>query len=213
MTAIFRGRALWIAAAILWIGGVGAGLTALMRYDNRPGDSAVAPSTWPVASPIVRDTAGPTIVMLAHPRCDCTRASLTELAELMARARRRPRVYVVFIKPALAGDDWVDTQLWRDAEAIEGVRVVRDERGVEARRFGAKTSGQVIVFGQDGGLLYSGGTTGSRGKAGENLGRAAILAALDTGLPQKSAPVFGCSMFAPADLTAEEMTHRHDADR
>ena len=206
-------RLAWIAATVLWIGGVAAGLTALMRYDNRPGASAKAPVSWPAASPLARDVDGSTIVMLAHPRCDCTKASVAELAELMARAHQRPRAYVVFIRPALVGDDWVDTDLWREAAAIPGVRVVRDDRGDEAHRFGAQTSGQVVVYSKDGRLLYSGGTTGSRGKVGENLGRAAILAALDTGTPQQSAPVFGCSMFAPADLTAEEMTGHHESAR
>ena len=198
---------------MLWAGGVVAGLTALMRYDNRPGASANAPSTWPESSPLVRDVEGPTIVMLAHPRCDCTKASLAELAELMARAGTRPRAYVVFIRPALVGDDWVDTDLWHAASAISGVHVVRDDRGEEVRRFGAQTSGQILVYSQAGRLLYSGGTTASRGKVGENLGRASILAALETGLPQQSAPVFGCSLFAPADLTAEEMTGHHELAR
>ena len=213
MTAVLRQRLVWTAATIVWAGGVVAGLTALMRYDNRPGVSAAAPASWPTATPLARDVEGPTIVMLAHPRCDCTKASVAELAELMARAHERPRAYVVFIRPALVGNDWADTSLWQAAAAIPGVRVVRDDRGEEARRFGAQTSGQIVVYGKSGQLLYSGGTTASRGKVGDNLGRTAILAALDTGVPQKSAPVFGCSLFAPADLTAEEMTVHHESAR
>lgn len=213
MTRALRQRLIWTAAALVWASGVVAGLTALMRYDNRPGAAANAPAAWPSASPLARDVQGPTMVMLAHPRCDCTKASLAELAELMARAHQRPRTYVVFIRPALVGNDWADTPLWHEAAAIPGVQVVRDDRGDEARRFGAQTSGQIVVYGAGGQLLYSGGTTASRGKVGENLGRTAILTALDTGVPQQSSPVFGCSMFAPADLTAEEMTPHHEPAR
>ena len=55
----------------------------------------------------------PTLVMLAHPRCTCTRASVGELAELMARAPRRPKAYVVFIKPGRsAPGGWERTDLW-----------------------------------------------------------------------------------------------------
>ena len=196
-------RALWILSGALWLGAVAAGLAALMAYDNRPGIAADAPVEWPADSRLARDPDGPTLVMLAHPRCDCTRASLAELAELLARSPRRPQAYVVFIRPGPVQGGWEQTDLWRRAEAIPGVTVVRDAQGAEARRFGVRTSGQVLLYGAGGRLLYSGGTTGSRGKTGDNAGRAAVLAALAGDGSQDSSPVFGCSMFGPADAAAE----------
>ena len=38
------------------------------------------------------------------------------------------------------------------------------------QRFGAETSGQTLLYDRDGRLLFSGGTTGSRGHDGDNAG-------------------------------------------
>ena len=199
--------ACWIAAAAL-------GLAWLMGYDNRPGMAAHAPASWPAESRIPRDPEQRTLVMLAHPKCDCTKASLGELAELLARATDRPRTFVVFIgfngKP-----DWTQTALSRAAARIPGVTVLTDDDGREAARFGAATSGQMLLYDTEragGQLLYSGGTTGARGKAGDNAGRAAILALLNgEPLANPTAPVFGCSLFGPGDEHPASETHDHES--
>jgi len=79
------------------------------------------------------------------------------------------------------------------------VQVMRDDDGVEAARFGAATSGQVILYDRDGGLLFTGGITASRGHAGDNDGRNAIVSLLGRGRETRhSSPVFGCSLLEPA---------------
>jgi hypothetical protein len=187
----------WSAAGLLWLGGVGTGLALLAGYDNRPGSAAQAPAAWPAASALVRDSGGPTLVMLAHPRCSCSQASVGELAELMARARHRPRAYVLFVKPAGVGERWEHTDLWQRAARIPGVTPVRDDDGLEAKRFGAVTSGTTLLYDARGRLLFNGGTTGSRGHPGDNAGRATLLALLDRHAPNRSAaPVFGCPLFS-----------------
>jgi hypothetical protein len=215
MRSAARRRIVFSIAGLLWIGVVVAGLSALMTYDNRPGAAAAAPASWPRDSALERDPNGPTLVMLAHPRCDCTRASLAELAELMARADRPPRAFVVFVELRDGASASADAALWELAQVIPGVRAVRDESGLEARRFGVQTSGQVLLYGASGALIYSGGATGSRGKVGDNAGRAAILDALATGRAAASNPVFGCELFAPRDLSAvtDEASHGPDAPR
>lgn len=193
-----RQRGWWIVVGTLWLAAVVTGLAWVAIYDNRPGAAATSSETWPVGTLLARDVTGPTLVMLAHPRCTCTEASIAELAEVMARARPRPRAFVVFIKPGSVGDEWDRTGLRAAAEAIPGVTAVRDDEGLEAQRFGAETSGQTFLYDAGGRLLFSGGTTGSRGHAGENAGRAAILALLDRKEPDRRASsVFGCSLFAP----------------
>jgi hypothetical protein len=134
--------------------------------------------------------------MLAHPRCACTRASVGELAELIMRAHDRPKAYVVFIKPAGTTSTWNDTDLWQSAAAIPGVSVIRDDDGRETERFGAETSGSTLLYDATGRLIFSGGTTGSRGHAGDNIGRASILALLnrEQGL-RANTSVFGCPLF------------------
>ena len=204
------GQLLWIPLALLWLGTVVTGLGLLARYDNAPGAAARTRSEWPAGSRMVLDVAGPTLVMLAHPRCDCTRASMAELAELMARAHVRPKAYVVLIKPGKVPGGWENTDLWHAAAEIPGVTVLRDDDGAEASRFGAETSGQVFLYAAGGHILFSGGVTGARGHAGDNAGRGAILAILNQDDSQRTAsPVFGCPLFAPGEARrSDEMSSR-----
>jgi hypothetical protein len=196
-------RGFWTMVGVVWLAAVAAGFSVLARWDNEPGAAARAATRWPEDSRIVRDASRPTLLMLAHPRCSCTRASIEELAELMARATHRPKAYVVFIKPGGVAAEWEKTELWRSAAVIPDVTVLRDEQGLETQRFGAETSGQTFLYSAAGNLLFSGGTTGSRGHAGDNAGRASILALLNRAESQQSGtPVFGCPLFAEADRPA-----------
>jgi len=191
-----RSRVVWVLAAV-WIVAVVAGLSVLWSYENTPGAAAQAPAQWPVESGLQRATDGPTLILFAHPQCTCTRASLGEFQEILARATRRPRTYVVFLKPIGFGVDWEKTDLWRTATSLPGVTVIRDDEGVEATRFGVITSGQTMLFDESGALLFSGGITGARGHAGDNAGRASLVALLNHSKTDLSlTSVFGCPLFA-----------------
>ncbi len=180
--------------AILWIATVAFGLRAFFHYENTPGRVGALPRAWP-ASEIRRSSDRPTLVMLAHPRCPCTRASVGELAQIMARLQGKVAAYVLLVKPREAGRDWEDTDLRRSAEAIPGVTVLVDPDGAEARRFGAETSGHTQLFGTDGRLLFSGGITASRGHAGGSAGESAIIALVNHQTPaQTETLVFGCAL-------------------
>lgn len=166
----------------------------LFRYENEPGCIGALSQTWPAAQ-IERATDGPTLVMVAHPHCPCTDASVRELARIMARLQGKVLAYVLFVKPKGAGRDWDETDLRRSAEAIPGVTVVIDADGLEACRFGAKTSGHAELFGKDGRLLFSGGITASRGHDGDNAGESAIVALVNNQRPERTQTlVFGCSL-------------------
>jgi hypothetical protein len=193
-----RSFVLW-ALATGWVVAVVGGLSVLWAYDNTPGDPGSSPGQWPAETSLVRAIDRPTLVMLAHPQCSCTRASLGELAETLARAERKPKTYVVFLKPFGFEPDWEKTDLWRTAASIPGVTVVRDDEGVEATRFGAITSGQTVLYDQKGALLFSGGITGARGHAGDNAGRASLVALLNDAKAERPwTSVFGCRLFALA---------------
>src|SRR5712671_3245011 len=188
----------WLClATAVWFAAAAAGLSALWRYDNDAGAGANAPVLWPDASILVHTAGQPTLMMLAHPQCSCTPASLAELAEVLARARTRPRTYVVFLKPQGFTNDWVQSELWKTAAAIPGVTLVRDNDGREARRFGGATSGQALLYDGAGALRFSGGITGSRSHAGDNAGRRSLVALLSGGEPDRAeTSVFGCPLFA-----------------
>ena len=177
---------------------VGVGLSFLWPYENSQGAAAAPPSHWPDASRIKPAPGRATLVMLNHPQCPCSRASIEELDKLMAHCQSRVDAYVVLMRPIGFSDAWVKTDLWRNASKIPGVSVLVDQDGIEAKRFQAVTSGQVILYGADGRLLFSGGITGSRGHVGDNAGEAAIESLINTGSAEADhSSVFGCPMFNP----------------
>ena len=182
--------------AIAWILTVGWGLSVLWAYENRPGAAAHAPVRWPVESALAPAPDRPTMVFLAHPKCDCTRASIGELAQILARTAKAPKVYVLVLRPAGFADGWEKTIIWQRAAALPNVTVLRDDEGIEARRFGVETSGQTLLYDREGSLVFSGGITGARGHAGDNAGESTLVALLTGGLPDRhSTSVFGCPLF------------------
>ena len=190
-------RLILISACALWLLIIGAGIKIIRGYESTPGVAAAAPARWPPDSRIQPAADRPTLVMLAHPHCPCTRASIGELARLMTQAQGRVTAYVLFVKPPDFSEGWEQTDLWASAAAIPGVTVMRDDDGVEASRFGAATSGQTVLYDAAGKLIFSGGITGARGHAGDNAGRTAAVSLLTTDeSQQKETPVYGCSLFA-----------------
>ena len=175
----------------------------LRGYESTPGIAAATPDFWPATSRIEPAADRPTLVMLAHPHCPCTRASIGELARLMTQARGRVTAYVLFIKPPGFSDAWVQSDLWESAAAIPGVTPVRDDDGVEAGLFHAATSGQTVLYDATGNLLFRGGITSARGHAGDNAGRTAIVSLLTSdGAEERDAPVYGCPLFAQTECPA-----------
>src|SRR5712671_5581051 len=70
--------------AIGWAFLVACGFVGLARYKSTPGEMAEAPARWPQGTRLQRVAGRPTLVMFAHPKCACTRASLAELNRLAA---------------------------------------------------------------------------------------------------------------------------------
>ncbi len=184
-----------IAAGAAWVLLIGVGLGLLWAYENAPGPVVAPPSRWPAESHIQLAPDRPTLLMLAHPHCPCTRASIGELAKLMTHAQDRVTTYVLFLKPAGSTEDWEKTDLWQSAASIPGVNVVVDDGGAEAQHFRAVTSGQTVLYDAEGSLLFSGGITSSRGHFGDNAGRSAIVSLLNTREAERSQTfAFGCPL-------------------
>jgi hypothetical protein len=190
-----RERWLWGVFGALWFAALGIGTGVLWIYKSTPGEAAAERARWPAASRLPRDPARPTLVLVAHPRCACTRASLAELAVLMRRLHGQVTGQVLFVRPAGMPEDWERTGTWRAAHGIPGVRVWTDAGGVEAARFGARTSGQVLLYGKEGRLLFSGGITPVRGHLGDSVGQERIVSLVTTGhADAATSRVFGCAL-------------------
>lgn len=187
-----------IAIAFLWLAATIGGGVYLNRLQNTPGLAAVtAPVTLPGESRLQSAEGNPTILFFAHPKCPCTRASLGELARLMADIDGRAKAFVVFSKPEGASDDWTETDSVAIARAIPGVEVIIDEAEYETAIFGAQTSGTTLLYDGIGTLRFRGGITKARGHEGDNAGRNAIFRIVTTGqTEQGETAVFGCPILS-----------------
>jgi hypothetical protein len=180
--------------AVAWVASIAGGFAVFARYDSKPGAVGAVPRNWPDLR-LERAQDRPTLVMVVHPRCPCTRASIGELAQIMARQQGKLRAYVMFNKPGKSDANWDDTPLWRSAKKIPGVTVLSDVDEVTASRLGAETSGHTFLFAADGRLLFSGGITESRGHAGDNAGESAILSLVNNNRAERNQTfVFGCAL-------------------
>ena len=198
-----------MAAIAAWLIGVAGGLGLLWNYSNAPGVAGAPPQKWPADSHIQRPTDRATLVMVVHPHCPCTRASMGEFARLMAQTEGRVNAYVLFAKSMNSSNDWEQTDLWTTAAGIPGVTVMRDDDRAEAHRFNAATSGQTMLYDRDGNLQFSGGITAGRGHEGDNHGRSAIVSILTANeADHRQTPVFGCALFAQDECPAgKEVSH------
>jgi hypothetical protein len=189
-----RRMALVSGAMLVWLLAVGLGDRVLLRYSNTPGRPAAPPLAWPHDASIRPDQGRATLVAFLHPQCPCSRASIGELALIMARCQDKLNAYLFFYAPRSEGSAWTRTDLWRDAAAIPGVQTVEDLDGAEARRFGASTSGQTLLYIRNH-LEFNGGITAARGHSGANDGRDAVVSLLEDRTPRRNTtPVFGCSL-------------------
>lgn len=187
----------WLGlSGVVWLGLVAAGLSWMFRYQTAAGTTAEPPEVWPPHSAMELASPEATLLMMVHPQCPCTRASIAELALLMTSCQGRVRAYVLFCKPDNAPEGWEKTDLWANAARIPGVQAWCDESGAEARRFGASTSGQTLVYDRAGRLRFSGGITAGRGHSGQNPGRSAIEDLLLRGAySHRRTDVYGCALF------------------
>ncbi len=188
-------RLMWAGVIGVWLALVLVGTFAMQHYGSTPSAKDSAPPEWPSSSRIARDAGRPQLVMLAHPHCPCTRASLAELSRLLTTLSGRLGVHVLFVRPKGVEADWESTDLLEQARGIPGAVVELDEGGREAALFGARTSGDAVLYGEDGRLLFHGGITPSRGHQGDNVGSLRITSLVTTGSKDLAeSAVFGCEL-------------------
>jgi hypothetical protein len=191
--------------AIAWLAAVALCQRAILNYDFAPAPEGTPPAKWPADSAVSHVPGLPTVVLVGHPHCPCTRASIEELAILMARLHNRATADVIFVHPHSFSDDWEKTDLWDSAARIPGVTVWNDLDGVEAARFGALASGQTMFYAADGTLRFSGGIVPFRGHEGDNAGVSAIFSLVSTGKAGVSrTSVYGCSLRDPERAFTKE---------
>lgn len=177
-----------------------------MRYEFAPGRLG-ASRRWPAQTAMTLHHQTATVLVFLHPRCVCSRATVAHLVRSLHAWPEAHVVAAVFVPP-----DAAEANRWREApyvrairEGIPGADIVFDPGAVEAQRFGAITSGTVLVFDPHGTEIFRGGITGRRGVEGRNPGLSRLLQALAPGSPSEPgrplvAPVFGCPLVQERDV-------------
>jgi hypothetical protein len=135
--------------------------------------------------------------MLVHPKCSCSRASVSELQEVIEQAPRNVRPYVLVYRPREVPAGWEKTDVVDSASRLRRANVIFDDAGREADLFGGFTSGQTFVYDERGRLRFAGGITSLRGHAGSNRGRADIIGIITSRIGTGTHPVFGCAIATP----------------
>lgn len=198
MTRITLSHAICGGVIVLWAGLICFGGRKLLNYESAPGTPGTPPAQWPAASRIVRPHDKFTLVMLTHPNCPCTRASVAELEILMARLQGKLVGFMVFRKPEASAAEVQASVLWKTAAGIPNVHLIYDQDGAETDGFGGRVSGQTMLYDPAGRLVFSGGITSARGHQGDNFGVDAVLLAVRGRVKVRGRfPVFGCSLHDP----------------
>jgi len=188
----------------IWLTAVAAGLWCVERYGfsvNEPSPNGVA-EVWPADSTLVPSEGRWTLLMFLHPKCPCTRASIHELERMLVSLRSTstalPDLLVVAGVPPNADESWWNTDTVARVRQIDHAQVFIDRGGREAARFGAVTSGFLLLFDPSGHRRYAGGVTWARGQEGANTGCDLLAKILRGEERQRNAiPAFGCRLYLP----------------
>ncbi len=204
LTAVMfrRPNSLFVASAALWLGLVVAGFASLQHYAAQAGllrEPDASAVTWLQQH---RRPGRPLLVMAVHARCPCTDASLSELADFLARARGGCDALLLRYVPAASSpSDWPAGD---DRRELGGrtVPIMADPDGKIAAQLGAFTSGSIVFLDAAGEVRFHGGLTLARGHRGRSPAQDALLALLEQrndGHFLTTAPVYGCALGAVPD--------------
>jgi hypothetical protein len=201
-----RARTGWSAGVVIapWCCLLIVGWYFVERYEfdvNEPASLGVV-ANWPSGSALQRSPDRAILVLFLHPKCPCSRATIHELKRLLAATATAPApapdLIVVATVPPSADESWLNTDTIAESKQIAGAKLYVDRAGHEAARFGATTSGMVMLFDAAGALRFHGGITISRGHEGDSAGRdrlAELLRGERCDLIEL--PVFGCRLCLP----------------
>lgn len=136
------------------------------------------------------------LLIFAHPKCPCTRATINNLELALRTANHRLEIVPVIFRPIHGDATWLQTESTERLSLVAQRPLVDDVDSQLARQFGVRVSGHCLLYDGDGKLRFSGGITASRGHEGRCRPLSALTKALE-GHPiaQTKWPVYGCQMY------------------
>lgn len=193
-------------ALVAWVVALLASITMVYRAAAATPQVAPAtredPSSWPAKSRWQPTPGRTTVVIIAHPECPCTRATITNLLPVLRSSTRPVDTVLILAGPAVTTQPGSTERSLVDA--LAPTALLRDRDGREAALFGATTSGHVVVFDPRASRVFSGGTTPVRGHVGpcDALDRFTRATLADQPAPAPTA-VRGCPLMGPGGPVCE----------
>ena len=166
---------------------------------------------WPADSQIIKPAGQPMLVLFLHPKCPCSNTSVTELYRLYSSLEEKPGVLpnLVATVPAASDESWLHTATIKRAARLVDSRLHIDRGGQEATKFGATTSGFVMLFDGLGTRRFAGGITVGRGHEGPSVGGDCLTEILRGEHPEvDQLPVFGCRLCLPEPSLHNDVVKR-----
>lgn len=186
-----RTRSWLIAVSLVWGIALVVGICLLADYGAKPGSRRELQESYPLQSPFKLNGDRFALVVAIHPRCPCSEATLIELQAIRERCGDRLVVHLLVV----GADSAEEIPSWLLHRYPPDVVLRHDPKGEEARRYGAETSGHVVLFDPSGQCRFQGGITQARGHAGDNLARQRILSIIrGQSVDVETFPVFGCRL-------------------
>ncbi|WP_446742142.1 hypothetical protein [Silvibacterium acidisoli] len=176
-----------LATALCW--------WSIFRFGATPGGQLNAPGHLPAAAPF-HATGAPVLLVFVHPGCTCTHATLEELDDTLNGYTKTLQVVLVVYHSAATERAGLTLEFTPRSWLHRDFRVVSDDKGMLSKQFGVQTSGEIVLYGRNGQMLFQGGVTPERAHVGASKGRDALERALfredrQGGMTQ----VFGCPIF------------------
>jgi hypothetical protein len=173
-----------VCGVLSWAFAIVVGWHAAMSYATKPGRPsarrlAIVPSSAQL--PIY------TCVLVAHPLCPCTRASLLALRSIAHEHDKTLRISVVFTGSERGRN-------WTLALQIPHVEISEVSLAEAESRYDAHTSGQTYIFDPGGRMAFSGGITPMRGDEDLQFAETIFDQVLSGKRLLTQYPVYGCSL-------------------
>jgi hypothetical protein len=186
------------SAFIIWTACVFFGMQSMMKFDFESQLSSRPPEKFPLT---IKENNLPVLYLILHPRCPCSSVSLDAFSQILLRTEGKVRASIFFVKPnSKLPQNWMQSDLWKKAQALKGVEVSIDDGGKIAKTFDAQTSGQVLLYDNDGKLRYAGGLNEARGQKASGLIEDKIVWLIEnkfnlqSGTSARTSPALGCPL-------------------
>lgn len=170
-----------VGLGTLWALGVGGSMAVAMRYEATPGRAGkAAPSR----------SSGREVVMVVHPDCPCTGASVRALQRLLTEASVPVKANLLIVAYGPASHAAAQEKYARAVPAAKAEWISAEQAKA---KYGAYTSGHVIAY-VDGKPVFRGGLTSGRGVESTSESQLRLKDFLAGKPVDAASPVFGCAL-------------------